>query len=229
MDCRWQPRRSGWWAGALLTSAVIAAGGGCQGTPVSLPRENPSGRADFEDISVGMRSIDFVLRDIRGRSHALSELNRGRVLVLQFASMTCPHYVDHLDDVAAVMQAYRTDDVMFVTVYTEEAHPDYLPEDQRPKTWEERRDLAARASYEYDYQERGKRRRARGTKAPSFPNRLTLVDEPPAWVGRLYGCDRDRAPNPAFVLDRQGVVVAKAGLVTGAFLRKALADALSAS
>jgi len=191
-------------------------------------KQSPSGRADFEDISVGMRAIDFALRDIRGRTQVLSELNRGRVVFLQFASMSCPHYVNHLGEVGAVMLAHRTDDVMFVTVYTEEAHPEYLADGERPKTWKDRRDLAARSTYGYDYEEVGRRKHARGTKAPAFTNRITLVDEPPARVGGIYGYNRERACNPGFVLSREGAVVAKARLVTGAFLRKALAEALSA-
>ena len=208
---------------AIVSALFFVASCETLGTrPVEPTHENPYGRADFRDVPVGAKAVDFTLYDVQRKPHSLSELNRDAIVVLQFASASSPHYVNSLHDVNAVMREFPRDDVRFVTVYTAEANPEYLPADERPQTWEERRRLAARLRYAYTYRDDGRRRSVDGTKLPNFPNRITLVDELPDVVGSIYGYDPAKADNPCFIIDSQGTIVATAPQTTGDFIRKNL-------
>jgi len=210
----------------LLALGVTAWAAACRTAPVAALPEIPAGRGEFEDILVGSQAIDFALRDLYGKTRRLSELTAETVVVLEFASMTCPHYVNTLRELGALSVEYRTRDVMFVTVYTSEAHPEYLDEAERPKTWDDRRDLAARSGYAYDYQERGRPRRASGAKPPGLQNRLILVDDLPSVVGDIYGHHPERACHPAFIVDRDGRIAAKTRRLTAAFVEENLPKVL---
>ena len=206
----------------LLVILLVALAASCQTLapgPANPTRENPYGRADFRDVPVGAQAVDFTLYDVRGQLHALSDLNRDAVVVLQFASASSPHYVSALHDVNAVMRDYGRDDVRFVTVYTAEANPGCLPPEERPRTWQERRRLAARLRYAYTYRDDGRRWSVDGTKLPNFPNRITLVDEMPDVVAGIYGVDPHHAANPCFIIDSQGTIQATAPQTTADFLR----------
>lgn len=206
----------------VLVILLVALAASCQTLvprPATPTRENPYGRADFRDVPVGARAVDFALYDVRGQLHRLSELNQDAIVVLQFASASSPHYVRSLHDVNAVMRDYGRDDVRFVTVYTAEANPGFLPPEERPRTWQERRRLAARLRYAYTYRDDGRRWSVDGTKLPNFPNRITLVDEMPDVVAGIYGYDPKQADNPCFIIDSQGTIRATAPQTTTDFLR----------
>ena len=208
---------TGWLALVAVTCAL-----GCRTPELPTPPEVFSGRGEFEDILIGSQAIDFALRDLHRRTWRLSELTRKNVVVLDFVSMTCPQYVDSLRLLGATSVAYRTENVTFVSVYTAEAHPEYLEPAERPKTWEDRRKLAARSAYAYYYQVRGKRLRATGAKPPGLRNRLMLVDDMPAVVGDTYGCHPDRACHPGFIVDRDGRIAAKTRAMDAAFVEETL-------
>ena len=195
---------------------------GCLSNPGLITRKNPYGRADFEDVPIGAQSIDFALRDIQGNLRRLSDLYRDAVVVMQFASASSPEYVNNLHDMGVVMQDCRREDVVFLTIYTVEANPDYLDEAQRPRTWEDRLELARLFRYEYSYRKHGKRRHAAGTKLPNYPNRIVLVDELPDVVASIYGAHPGKAPNPCMIIDPNGVIVAKARENSATFVRQTL-------
>jgi len=187
-----------------------------------VTRDNTYGRADFRDVPVDAQAIDFALRDIRGKVRTLSSLYADSIVVVQFASASCPYYVNNLREMGALVQDYRRPEVLFLTVYTAEANPGYLSVDEQPHTWEDRRKLAARFRYEYSYLEHGKRRHAAGTKVANYPNRITLVDSLPDVVASIYGYHPEHADNPCVIIDRGGVIAAKARRTTAAFVRETL-------
>jgi len=195
---------------------------GCVSQEGLLTRENPYGRADFEDVPIGAKSVDFALRDIQENTRRLSELYQNAFVVMQFASASSPEYVNNLHDMGIVMLDYRREDVIFLTIYTVEANPTYLDEAERPRTWEDRLALARLFRYEYPYRKHGKRRHAAGTKLPNHPNRIALVDELPDVVASIYGAHPKNAPNPCFIIDPAGAIVAKARQNSAAFVRQNL-------
>lgn len=201
---------------------LVLCTSGCFSKTGLITRTNPYGRADFEDVPIGVQSIDFALRDIQKNIRRLSDLYRDAIVVMQFACASSPEYVNSLHDMGVVMQDYRREDVIFLTVYTIEANPDYLEEAQRPRTWEDRLALARLFRYEYSYRKHGKRRHAAGTKLPNFPNRIVLVDELPDVVASIYGAHPRKTPNPCFVIDPTGTIVAKARENSAAFVRQTL-------
>jgi len=188
---------------------------------------NPYGRADFEDVPIGAQSIDFALRDIQENVRRLSDLYAETFVVMQFASASSPEYVNNLRDMGVVMLDYRREGVMFLTIYTVEANPQYLDEAQQPRAWEDRLALARLFRYEYSYRKHGKRRHAAGTKLANYPNRIVLVDELPDVVAGIYGAHPKNAPNPCFIVDPTGAIVAKARQNSADFVRQNLDRFLS--
>jgi len=78
-----------------------------------------------EGVTVGQGAVDGVVHRLDGGEEKLSDyFSDGSLLVVNFASYTCPIHRKRLDDLEAVMQKRQSSKVRFLTVYTAEAHPD---------------------------------------------------------------------------------------------------------
>jgi hypothetical protein len=76
----------------------------------------------------GAPAPDFALRTLEGGRVSLSEL-RGRPVVLEFGSYTCPIFCGHVEPMEAV--AERHPEATFLVVYTREAHPGEVTAEHR--------------------------------------------------------------------------------------------------
>ena len=126
-----------------------------------------------EAPQLGAPAPDFELADVDGRRHRLSEW-RGRRVVLEFGSYTCPMFCDRISAMDELVEVYP--EAVFAVVYTREAHPG-------ERTGPHRSDEEKRAV-------------ARRLVAEERLSRLVLVDGVDGAVHRAYGA----VWNPVFVL-----------------------------
>ena len=130
--------------------------------------------------ALGDLAPDFDLETTDGRRVRLAEL-RGRAVVVEFGSYTCPIFCGRIDAMDALTRDFP--DATFLTIYVREAHPG---EKIGPHAdMSEKRQLAARM--------RDEERLARAL----------LVDDVAGTVHRTYGGGWD----PVFVIDASGRVV----------------------
>ncbi len=123
---------------------------------------------------------DFELEDLDGRPVRLGSL-RGRPVVLEFGSYTCPIFSDRVVDMERL--AARHPEAEFVVVVVREAHPGEVTGPHRTRA--DKRQAARRLAME-----EGLRRRV-------------LVDDLEGTVHGAYG----GAWNPVYVIDSEGRVV----------------------
>jgi len=143
-------------ASLLLASApaaillVSCAGARPVPAPTDEASRPPSEARTFEAVVAGSPAPDFRLeRALEDGSVALSDL-RGKPTVLLFGSLTCPSFVQSLQNLNAIHRDYQ-DRVNFLPVYIREAHPidgaahaDNPYKAASPRTSEERKALARR-------------------------------------------------------------------------------------
>jgi thiol-disulfide isomerase/thioredoxin len=135
-----------------------------------------------EAPQLGEVAPDFELPDLAGGRHRLSGW-RGRPVVVEFGSYTCPMFCDRIPAMEDVAAAHP--EAVFVVVYSREAHPG---ERTGPHASDD-----------------DKRAAARRLAAEEPLSRLLLVDSLEGEVHRAYGAVWD----PVFVLDRDGRVVGR--------------------
>ncbi|MEM9621902.1 MAG: deiodinase-like protein [Pseudomonadota bacterium] len=71
----------------------------------------------------GQRASDVKLTDLSGNVVKLSD-HRGKFIVLETASITCPAYRQHVQPMNALRRRYEGEaDVVFLVLYVREAHP----------------------------------------------------------------------------------------------------------
>ncbi|MBX7247113.1 MAG: redoxin domain-containing protein [Candidatus Sumerlaeaceae bacterium] len=70
---------------------------------------------------IGTLAPDFSLETLEGRPISLSSF-RGKPLVVEFGSVTCPVYRGHIEEMAELKSRHK-DKANFLLVYTLEAHP----------------------------------------------------------------------------------------------------------
>lgn len=75
---------------------------------------------NFDGPQVGHQAANFLVTDIDGNRHQLSDY-KGKYIVLETGSITCPMYVSNIDPMNAI--ALEHPDVVFLTLYVREAHP----------------------------------------------------------------------------------------------------------
>ena len=209
--------------GRLLTAALVVASistlAGCGHTRLKRYPEPESFR-NFLTLTVGKPAPDFQLRDIDGNTWRLAD-QKGKVVVMQFASSTSPGFVQDLDDFQReVLTRYLLKpDVVFVYAFTTEAHPELLSHRERRQIDRDRRQHMLNAAGRYYYTLKFKDHGSFHVSGliPAAENVVLLVDTVDGSVGATYGYGRGGVTNPAFVINKDGTLIAKA-LKTSDFL-----------
>jgi hypothetical protein len=134
-------------------------------------------------VRVGEPAPDFTATRLDGSQVKLSDF-RGKAVVLETGSVTCPMYISRVEPMNAL--AFRFPDVVFLVLYVREAHPG-----QRIGA---HRDAAQKASA------------ARTVVDREREGRQILVDDLAGAAHRLYGA----MPNTVHVIDADGMVAFRA-------------------
>ena len=134
----------------------------------------------FDGPRAGEAMIDFRLTALDGREVALSDY-KGRWLVLETGSLTCPMFVKNIDPLREVKA--RHPDVEFLVIYVREAHPGAR---RGPS-----RDLANKIAL------------AKEMQASFGEHREILVDGVDGAMHRAYGA----LPNMVYVVNPEGQVI----------------------
>lgn len=134
----------------------------------------------FPGPRAGDSMLDFPMTSLAGVSVNLADY-KGKWVVLETGSLTCPMYVKNIDPFRKLQARYP--DVVFLVVYVREAHP------------------GSRTGSHKSMEE--KIARARQTRADYGDERETLVDDLAGAMHRAYGS----FPNMAYVIDPGGRVV----------------------
>ena len=151
------------------------------------PRKRPvlgKLRAFPDTVGVGERAPDFTLPTTDGRELSLSDL-RGKLGVFMFVAMTCPPARAQVPRFESLRDKYSRDDVEFFAIYSRERHPGEtgFPDFVFPESDEEKLEYARMLG-----------------ETTTLPIAVDGVDE---IVLDAYG----GVPNPAYVVDRDGVIV----------------------
>ena len=133
----------------------------------------------FEGPGVGEEAPDFEAVTLNGKKTRLSGF-RGKTVVLEAGSGTCPATVGTTNDMQKLVRKYP--DVVFVLLYVREAHP------------------GERTSEHRSFDE--KFACARRFKEEERDNRLIIVDELEGTIHKQYGL----FPNFIYVIDPEGYV-----------------------
>ena len=197
---------------AALAAAALCTLTGCGHTALkAYPR--PERFNNFLELVVGEPAPDFQLRDINGNAWRLDD-QKGKVVVLQFASATSPAFVESLDGFQREVLAKHlaNPDVIFVYVFSTEAHPELLTGAEREaaesNSYQHTLEAARRYYYTLKFSDRGNY--AVDGLIPAATNVALLADTVDGAVGLTYGYGRGGTTNPAFLIDADGKLAAKA-------------------
>jgi peroxiredoxin len=132
-------------------------------------------------VEVGRPAIDETLYDLDGNPVALSSLWNQRPIVVEFGSISCPIFVDKLDRMRRMAEAFagRVD---FSVVYVREAHPG--------RNYPPHRELGRKLRHAGDLQRLER------------VSRTVLVDGAEGTMHRDYGA----LPNAVYVIGMDGVI-----------------------
>lgn len=138
----------------------------------------------FPGPKAGEKMLDFTLHTMDGNEISLSDF-KGKWLVLETGSLTCPMYVKNIRPIGELTEKYP--DVEFVVVYVREAHPGSRR--GAHSSVQEKTSFAAEMKEEFNENRRvliddlnGSMHQACG----SFPNMIYIID-PEGTV--VYRCD----------------------------------------
>ncbi len=109
---------------AILDASRQEAWDGCAAGLDLTPQRGRGGRGGLDPATgpnVGDEAPDFELTDLDENKLSLSSL-RGKPVVIEFGSYTCPVFRRKVNDLAALRSEYG-DDVQWIMIYTLEAHP----------------------------------------------------------------------------------------------------------
>lgn len=134
-------------------------------------------------VAVGEPAPDFTATRLDGTEVRLSDF-RGKPLVLETGSASCPMYIGHIEPMNAL--AFRLPDAAFLVLYVREAHPG-----QHIRA---HRDPAQKTAA------------ARIVAAEEPEGRTILIDDLAGTAHRLYGA----MPNTVHVIDAAGAVAFRA-------------------
>lgn len=134
---------------------------------------------NFPGPQVGDALTDITLTDFDGKEVSLSQF-RGRRLVIETGSVTCPMYVKNVKSMQDVAAEHR--DTSFVVMYVREAHPGSSIE-----------------AHENIDDKRSCAHRLQGTVNE---NRVVLVDDIDGTAHRALGS----FPNLTYIVDEAGVI-----------------------
>ncbi len=162
------------------------------------PDRRDRGRREREEVrgpAEGSPAPDFELTDLKGRTVSLSSL-RGRPIVIEFGSYTCPVFRGHSRELEALRKEHG-DSVAWVLVYTREAHPSEEGPDR--DNLREGIEVPQHTTFE------GRLEAAR-TCAVSMDLKVhVLVDGIDNKVTELYA----GWPNRGYVIDAKGVIISR--------------------
>lgn len=187
---------------AILDAARHEAWDGCAAGLDLMPQRGRGrgrgGRGGFDadkGPDVGDEAPDFELTQLDENKLNLSSL-RGKPVVIEFGSYTCPVFRRNVDDLAALRSEYG-DDVQWIMIYTLEAHPTdgrFSPANTRSgieipqhTSFEKRLECAKLCKVKLNLKQ--------NVLVDGFDNKVT-----DAYGGR---------PNRGYVLDAEGKVVSK--------------------
>lgn len=109
---------------AILDATRQEAWDGCATGLDLMPQRGRGGRGGLDPAkgpNVGDEAPDFELADLDQNKLSLSSL-RGKPVVIEFGSYTCPVFRRKVNDLADLRSEYG-DDVQWIMIYTLEAHP----------------------------------------------------------------------------------------------------------
>ena len=152
---------------------------------------------EFGGPGAGEEAVDFELATPEGERVRLSSL-RGRTVVLETGSLTCPMYVRNIPSMTAI--AERFPEVAFLVLYVREAHPGGR--------------IPPHGSME------SKCRQARRIRAEEREGRTIVVDDLDGRVHRAYGA----MPNMVYVISPTGRVRYRTDWSNWKRLEQVLAD-----
>ena len=178
--------------------------------------------AQFPDVAPkpGERAPDFVLTDLQGEPQELNELIGTQPIVLQFGSYTCPVFRYRRFDMQPLREKYE-DQVTFLVVYTQEAHPNGAPspytknepvkipdkgsgaDAQANKQWVPLINRLSRVNKGQTTSLQARTEQASQARRAMKSNAVFLVDDVDNRVWQEYG----QAPSSAFLIDLDGNVV----------------------
>ncbi len=198
---------------------LLLAGAGCSSYPEALKHPVPGWfKPAFDVLDIGLPAPDFTLNDLAGLPWRLSD-ERGKVIVLTFASNSDPSYISALAafEKEVIRPFAEEPDVLFVTVYSQESHPElaggkWNPTVIIPGSADERRVAASQPEYRIRFRFNGKKYDLAAGR-PTGANCVTLLDgidntgEP--ITGKLYGYGRGGTTNPVFLVNRRGRLALK--------------------
>ncbi len=161
---------------------------------------------------IGQEMPDVALRDIDGKPWILSR-HRGKTIVMQAGSASSPSYVNSLDAYAGLVD-HMGPDLVHVTIYSEEAHPELIGPANKGLRWvlsgEDRTALAAAGSYSLVATSASGKMTASGRRGAGQTVLVDYVDQTQrienVW-GLELGYGRGAAENPVVVIDAEGTVV----------------------
>lgn len=153
--------------------------------------------ANFPGPKLGEVAPDFDAVDMSGKPVKLSDY-RGKVVVLETGSITCPQYVRRISPMQKLAAQYP--DITFLMLYVREAHPgDRIPEHSSMK---EKINLAYQLKQAEDEQ------------------RIILIDDLQGSAHNVYGS----LPNVFYILDEDGKVLYRADWNNHTYAKRALAS-----
>lgn len=196
----------------LLPLALFAAG--------CFPHHAGPRLAHFHDQApaVGEPAPNFTLRDLDGRPVELAELIGERPIVLQLGSHTCPVYRYRRFWMRDLHEEFG-DRVHFLIVYTVEAHPVGSKSPYTDEEWDTWWNRLTGVRVRQPADEESRREQASFSRERLKLGGATMVvDEMDDPVWRAYG----GASSPAFVIDREGRVVARQVWLEPEKIRQAL-------
>ncbi|MCH8150946.1 MAG: redoxin domain-containing protein [Planctomycetes bacterium] len=198
-------------ARAILDAARQEAWDACAAGLDLMPQRGRGGRGGPDPAkgpNVGEPAPDFELADLDGKRLNLKSL-RGKPVVVEFGSYTCPVFRRQVDDLAALRAEYG-DEVQWLMIYTAEAHPT----DGRVAP------INSRAGIEIPQHTSFEKRLecAKLCKEKLNLKLHVLVDGFDDKVTKAYGGH----PNRGYVVDREGKIVSKQIWIEPVATRKAL-------
>ncbi|MBW2276353.1 MAG: TlpA family protein disulfide reductase [Deltaproteobacteria bacterium] len=118
------------WRWCLLLAVSIAVlGAGCGATPVTsgggTSRPSDGGKSSGGSGEVA----DFVLKDVDGRSHALTDYLGKNVILISFWATWCEPCKKEMDQLQTLFEAHSTDGLMILSISMDEPETqgDVLP------------------------------------------------------------------------------------------------------
>jgi len=177
---------------------------------------------EHEAPAVGEAAPDFALYDLNGVTVELADLIGDQPIVLRFGSHSCPVYRYRRFSMAELIDDYQ-DQVIFLTIYTREAHPVGSKSPYAPGEWDMLMNKVLGVRVREPVTEADRMALARTSHEKLELTEPMVVDGMDNSVWEDYGS----ASSPAFVIDREGKVALSQVWVVPKEIRKVLDELLA--